>query len=72
MTKFPSREDPGYKNILGELQRWTKPIRRVKQKNAQSGQTFIYVLHQEIYKFDFWIARELFINSGTFTIRLTC
>lgn len=37
MTKFPSREDPGYDAILGELQRWIKAIRQAKQDTSQSG-----------------------------------
>ena len=43
MTKFPSREDPGYDAILGELQRWTKMIRGVKEEVAQEMDTVPYL-----------------------------
>ena len=43
MTKFPSREDPGYDAILGELQRWTKMIRRVKEEVPQGMDTIPYL-----------------------------
>ena len=43
MTKFPSREDPGYDAILGELQRWTKMIRRVKEEVPQEMDTIPYL-----------------------------
>lgn len=43
MTKFPSREDPGYDAILGEIQRWTKMIRRVKEEVPQEMDTVPYL-----------------------------
>ena len=43
MTKFPSREDPGYDAILGELQRWTKTIRPVKEEVPQEMDTVPYL-----------------------------
>ena len=33
MTKFPSREDPGYDAVLGELQRWAMMVgKRITEK----------------------------------------
>ncbi|KAL2046066.1 hypothetical protein N7G274_001513 [Stereocaulon virgatum] len=37
MTKFPSREDPGYDAILGELQRWAKMVHGTEQDTVHSG-----------------------------------
>ncbi|KAI9669728.1 MAG: hypothetical protein M1831_007424 [Alyxoria varia] len=37
MTKFPNQDHPGYRKILGELERWTKEICQEKQTNSQPG-----------------------------------
>lgn len=37
MTKFPTRENRGYRAILGELQRWKKSVYRALENEPQSG-----------------------------------
>jgi len=31
MTKFPNSDANGYRDILGEIRRWIKPLRRAAQ-----------------------------------------
>ena len=38
MTKFSSREDPGYKAVLGEIRRWTKASGKGGEDLNTSGQ----------------------------------
>ena len=35
MTKFPNRQDPGYKSLSGELRRWKKIANEVAMNDSQ-------------------------------------
>lgn len=66
MTKFPSREDPGYDAILGELQRWIKAIRQAKQDTSHSGEALMFGSYIELEVLELRVASRLYPKSSAY------
>ncbi|KAL2038542.1 hypothetical protein N7G274_008589 [Stereocaulon virgatum] len=64
MTKFPSREDPGYDAILGELQRWAKMVHGTKQDTVHSAEALIFGSYFKLEGLELWVASGLCSRSS--------